>query len=237
MPVNDDIRAEKKKFKNMDSKERVQYIWDYYKIPIIAGLLAFIFIFFLVRDIISNNRETHLYACLINSNYAYDTDTNLINEYVNYADIDTEAEQLTLDFSMRIDLDAADQMSMAYQQKVMALFAAKEIDVMIGDEPIINSYAEVEAFRDLSELLPTDLAEELKEKGYSYYTITDADGTDIPFGIYMEHCGRFLSDGSMGTYPTDVTPVFTIAVDAPHPENAIEFLRFLISKDSSEPAK
>ena len=38
MPVNDDIRAEKSKFKNMTVKEKLRYIWDYYRIPIIIGI-------------------------------------------------------------------------------------------------------------------------------------------------------------------------------------------------------
>ena len=228
MPVNDDIRAEKSKFKNMTVKEKLRYIWDYYRIPIIIGIIGVVFIFTLVKDIISNNRETYLSACILNSNYTYETDTTLVNEYVNYSGVDTEAMQLNIDFSMHIDLNAADQMSLAYQQKVMALFAAKEIDVMVGDQNIIDSYASAEAFCNLTELLPADLAAELEQKGYTYYTATYENGSTVPVGLYMDSCVRLKNDD---TYKDGVHPIFTISANAPHPEHAIEFLRFLISRD------
>lgn len=231
MPINDDIRAEKKKLKNMSMKEKLQYIWDYYRIPILVISLGMIMAIFIIKDVISNNRPTHLYACMLNSNYSYDNDTELINEYINYADIDTQAEQLILDFSMQIHLDDADQMSLAYQQKIMALFAADELDVLVGDEQIVKSYAEADGFANLEEFLPDDLKSELAEKGYSYYHYTSEDGGSVPIGLYMDSCKRLQEDGTMGTYPEDSRPIFTIAWNTPHPENSIEFLRFLISKD------
>ena len=228
MPVNDDIRAENSKLKNMTAKEKLLYIWDYYKLPIILGIVFVVFVFFLVKDLISNNRETYLTACILNSNYTYETDSSLVNEYVNFSGVDTEAMQLNMDFSMHIDLNAADQMSLAYQQKIMALFAAKEIDVMVGDQNIIHSYANAEAFCNLTELLPADLATELEQKGYTYYTATYEDGTTAPVGLYMENCTRLKNDD---TYPNSVRPIFAISANAPHPERAIEFLQFLISLD------
>ena len=231
MPVIDDIKQETKKFKNMNFKEKSQYIWDYYKIPIISGIVLILFAVFIIRDIRDNSRETYLSACMLNSNHIYDDDTTLITEYTNYADIDTEAVQLNIDFSMRIDLDNADQMSMAYQQKIMALFAAEELDVMVGDEAIISTYADAYAFADLNEVLPADVKAELEEKGYTYYMSKLEDGTTAPVGIYMEQCKRFKDDGANGTYAADANPIYTIAYSAPHPEHAIEYLEFLISRD------
>lgn len=231
MPVIDDINAEKKKFKDMNFKGKAQYIWDYYRVPIIvvAGIL-FLSIF-IIKDIISNNRETYLNACMINTNYIYDTETTLINDYINYAGVDTDAMQLNIDYSMKIDLEGGDQMSLAYQQKIMALFAANELDLMIADNNLIDSYASADAFANIEEFLPDDLKAELEEKGFSYYTAKTEDGSTIPVGVCLENCKRFEMDGTAGTYAEDVMPVYAVVYNAPHPEHAIEYLRFLISEN------
>lgn len=231
MPLSDDIKQENKKFKFMTPKEKARYIWDYYKFPIIIVIVATLIITSITRDVIRNSRETYLHACMINSNYYYDTESTLLNEYKNYSGVDTDAMQLVLDFSMHIHLEEDDPTSAAYQQKIMALFSANDLDVMVGDEGFMQPYAESEAFLNIEEVLPADLKEELEQKGFTYYTATTEDGNTVSAGIRLDHCQRFEEDGSLGTYTEDVRPIFAITHNTQRIDHAIEYLRFLISKN------
>ena len=242
MPVIDEIREEQKKFKTMTPKEKAGYIWDYYKIHIIAGILLIVLASLFIKDIRKNSLPVHLNACIVNSNFTYDTDTVLPTAYVNYADIDTDKENYYIDYSMHISPESFDQTGLAYQQKLMALFSSAELDILIADKPLIESFADVDAYANLDELLPEDLKQELEEKGYTYYiypnedTPEDADAIveniePAPLGIYMKNCTRMNEDGEFGTYFPESEPIFAIAVNTTRPEQSIEFLRFLISMD------
>jgi hypothetical protein len=117
MPVIDEIREEQKKFKTMTPKEKVGYIWDYYKIHIIVGIFLIVFGAMLARDVYKNSLPMHLNACIVNSNFTYDTDATIPISYVNYADIDTDKENYMIDYSMHIIPENFDQVGLAYQQK------------------------------------------------------------------------------------------------------------------------
>lgn len=229
MPVIDEIREEQKKFKHMTPKEKAGYIWDYYKIHIIVGIFLLIFAAMLIRDVRKNSLPIHLNACIVNSNFTYDTEATIPTAYVNYADIDTDKENYYIDYSMHIVPENFDQVGLAYQQKLMALFSSAELDVLMADKPLIESFADVDAYANLEELLPADLKQELEEKGYTYFTYPNEE--PIPVGIYMENCTRMNQDGEFGTYFPESEPIFTIAINTERPDYAIEFLRFLISMD------
>lgn len=242
MPVIDEIREEQKKFKSMTPKEKAGYIWDYYKIHIIVGIFLIIFASMLIKDVYKNNMPIRLYACVVNSNFTYDTESDIPTAYVNYAEIDTKKENYMIDYSMHIVPENFDQVGLAYQQKLMALFSSNDIDVLMADKPLIESFADVEAFADLNEILPTDLKQELEAKGYTYYiypneeTVSDAEAIaenrePQALGIYLKDCTRIREDGDFGTYFAESEPVFTIAINTERLDSAIEFLRFLISKD------
>lgn len=242
MPVIDEIREEQKKFKNMTLKEKAGYIWDYYKIHIIVSIFLIIFAVMMTRDIYRNSMPVHLNAIVVNSNFTYDSEASLPIAYVNYADIDTKKENYMIDYSMHIIPENFDQTGLAYQQKIMAMFASNELDIMIADRPLIESFADVDAYVNLEEFLPDDLKQELEDKGYTYYTypneqtVSDANAIaenrePAPVGIHMKNCTRMNEDGDFGTYFEESDPIFTIAINSERRENAIEFLRFLISQD------
>jgi hypothetical protein len=231
MQVIDNLKKEQKKIKDFSFAGKCSYIWDYYKVPIIASVIVILFAVLLIKDVVLNSRPTYLYTCILNSNYTYETDTTIPIEYTNYAAIDTEAQILTFDYSMHIDPEGFDQSAIGYQQKLLALLSSNEVDVIIGNEEIIENYAKVGAYTNLQELLPDDLAQELEEKGYTYYTYRNEDGQTVPVGINMETCTRFHEDGELGTYAEGDNPIFTIILDSKQSAHALEFLRFLISKD------
>ena len=232
MSVNEEIKQEHKKLKFMTAQEKIQYIWEYYHLHIIITIVGVVFLVFFIHDIIENNKPVHLNACLVNTNGTTQTASTLLDDYIEYAKIDTEKESAAIDMTMRIDLESMDQVSVAYQQKIMALLSSEGLDVLAADEELIEKFGEMEAFLDLDAVLPDDLKKELNEKGYEFFSCKLESGETQTVGIYIENSRRLALDGDYGAYDASCKPVFSIPATTIRLEQALEFLRFLISQDS-----
>ena len=61
------VKKEREKIKNQKGlKGKLSYIWDYYKVPILAIVIGIAAIVSIVRAIISNNYNTSLYVSYVN---------------------------------------------------------------------------------------------------------------------------------------------------------------------------
>ena len=60
MAIKDEIKQESIKLKDMPPKKKAEYIWEYYKIPIIGVIAAIIFIVTFTRDYRINKRPYFL---------------------------------------------------------------------------------------------------------------------------------------------------------------------------------
>lgn len=230
MAITDEIKQETKKMKDMPFKGKVAYIWEYYKIPIIGTIAGIIFLSVFIHDWMNNNKPVYLHALFINSNFIYEDTSTIEEDYVSKEGIDLEENNLYIDFSMQMLDDGYDQLTLGNQQKIMALYASGELDSVLGPEDVIKTYAEVDAYADLTTLLPDDLKQTLADKGYEYYYYS-SEGTTRTIGVYMDNCEYLNMQGIEGTFP-DVEepgkrPVFTIAVNAKNPAHAVELLRML----------
>lgn len=239
MALRDEIKKENIKLKDMPPKKKAEYIWEYYKIPIIAVIAAIIFIVTFTRDYRINKRPYFLDAIVINSDIAYAADNYLLNDYIKYAGVDTKTYNIAVDTSIYIDEEKFDQMTMANSQKVMALFAAGELDVVLGPDSIMDSYGKMEAFMDLSEVLDEERIKELEDKGCEIYYTTvyedDENGTPrpvrtYPAGVYLDDSG-YLASIEGGVFKTaqesGKRPVFAIAARSQRVENSLKFLAML----------
>ena len=237
MAIKDEIRKENIKIKDMPLKKKISYIRDYYKFPIIGGIAALIFLVTFVRDYRQNNRPKYLDAILINSDLAYSYDESLKEDFIKYAGVDTETYNLVIDSSITISEDSYDQMTMANMQKVVAMYTAGELDVVIGPEPIMDEYGAMGAHMDLSGILTDELKKKLADKGYDiFYTTeyeedengeTKAIGT-YPAGVYIGSSEYLAGLGSSGAYAAQIEagkkPVFTITATCTRTDNALQLL-------------
>lgn len=250
MAVSDEIKEQKSKFKNMTGREKASYIWDYYKIHIIAGLIIIIFGSVLIRDIRENNKPTYLYAVFINSNFAVDTSNTLEDDYIRCMDIDTDKEHAYFSYDINFSDNYFDTTFIAYQQKLVALYEAKDLDIVVGPVGIMETSADCNGYGNLEELLPSDLLDELTEKGYEFYTYSGRKYTDeeksfmdeedlkelenfTPYvaGIYLDTCPYLNNMGEYGAYnmASDESgrPILTIPESTQRLEHAIDFVRFI----------
>jgi len=151
MPVMDEFREEREALKHGTFKEKMQYFWDYYKWHVIVTVAVIAFGASLIYQIVTR-KDTALYAAVING-IELDANGEYAQGFAEYAGIDQENYEVILDASMRIDLDALDQTTIASSQKLVAYIAGKDIDIFITDSQIMEQYANSDTFHDLREFL------------------------------------------------------------------------------------
>lgn len=248
MSINDEIKKQTHKLKDMTIKGKVTYIWDYYKFWIIGAVVAVIVIVSVTKSIISNSRPIYLNAILINSNLEYDKSVALDQEFAKEVDVNLDEYQMPIDVSMSFSMEGTyTQMDMAFQTKLVGAYSTGELDVVMGPVEIMAGAANVDAYGNLDEMLPKDLIDYLKDREYEFYYMkpvkevkegTGLDGSDEVVygeeyfaGIYLDNCSYLNNLGENGVYnpPEDEKDrvIFTIPANTKRLEHSIEFLKFI----------
>lgn len=202
--------TEKEKLKNMTFKEKLEYIWDYYHIHIISGVIIIIMSFSLLNALVFNP-PADIYAGVVFYNEYLDSTISdkLIYEfdetYVNPEDnlnlfittLDTTTENMEL--------------TVANQQKYVLMLAAKEIDVMVTNPETFEELKIQPSFINLEEVFPKD---EL-EKYNVIYSDVSIDGEKIEPYI----CGIEKDGYTMG-----------IVINTPRLEHSKEAFLFMLER-------
>ncbi len=233
---------EEKKFSELSGNKKVAYIWDYYKWWFIGGIIAAILLTVFIKDYRENSKPMYLYVEMLNTYFGYDKTNTLYDDFAREAGIDTDKERLMIGTETTLSVDNYDTTMLAFQQRIVASYAAGELDVVIGPKDIIEGPANCDSYANFEDIIPKDLMDELKDRDYELYTfdpgadeIVDYEGEDLtPYcaGVYLDNCSYLNNMGEHGAYPVAETEddriVFTIAANSKHTDHAVEFLRFLV---------
>ena len=226
MALQDEIKQEQKKVKDMPLKGKIKYFWDYYKIHTIVGILLIIGIVVFVRDFVKSSRPMYLDAIMINTILDYEDPQDIGDDFAKYANVDTEEYNLVIETGASISMEFNDEMSMATAQKIMALFQAGTIDVLIGPEEIADYYAVSDAYGNIYTYLSAEQIATLEENGYPiYYGVCET--AVVPAGFYIGQSDYLQNKSEFGTFMEDANPVFAFAFCNANPESTIEFLSML----------
>lgn len=230
MALQDEIKQEQKKVKDMPLKGKIKYFWDYYKIHTIVGILVIIGIVVFVRDFVKSSRPMYLDAIMINTILDYEDPQDIGDDFAKYANVDTEKYNLVIETGASISMEFNDEMSMATAQKIMALFQAGTIDVLVGPEEIADYYAVSDAYGNIYTYLSAEQIATLEENGYPiYYGVCET--AVVPAGFYIGRSDYLQNKSEHGTFMEDANPVFAITFCNEHPEATIEFLSMLTGID------
>jgi len=183
--VMEEIKEQQKKaFRTMNTKEKLAYFWDYYKIHTIVA----VFVIVLVVSFISSYRSSKpyaFYATLLNAETtAENHDTSVIwaQEFQEYAGIDPDAYQVNIDTTIAISPDGGDQYEIANRQKMTAMMHMGDIHAILADTETFEDYARLAYFYDLTAVFTE---EELAPYAELLY-YTDAAAFDEDTGDTLE---------------------------------------------------
>ena len=189
MAVWDDIKKQHKKVRKKGFKAMASYFWDYYKVPTAVIIIIALFSFYLIRDMASN-LPYGFYAMMINSTMHPDGEV-IGEDFAGYAGIDTSSYNVLIDTNQTLSTSSYNTYDVSTQERIMAITAAGDLDVMIADQSVFEQYARNSYMTDLRELMSED---ELKKyEGFIYY-VDGAIIKAIEDGTYEQASSESTAD-------------------------------------------
>lgn len=129
-------------FQKLTKKEKVEHIWEYYRYHIIGGVLGVFMLGSLLIQVFGPQPPEPAASVVVMGIYAHDEDkVNQLKQAMKDIVQTEEGGQVELTMH-QVDWDSSSPMDMAMNQKLMIMFEAKEIDVMIIEESRFDLYVD-----------------------------------------------------------------------------------------------
>ncbi len=186
MTLKQEAREEREKLKHMSWKDRIWYIWEYYKFHMLFLFIAMMILWIIGTSLYRQSFSTRLSIAVINDRSGGNSSTDPLmaglREALNCGkkDIIEINEGLFLDTNE----ETMSQYSYASMAKIAALVSGGMLDIMISDEATIRHYESVDAYMDFSRLLPETLYSQLEDQ---LLYAEAGDGQKIPIAVSLEN--------------------------------------------------
>lgn len=209
------LQSEKEKLRGLNRRQKLQYFWDYYKLPIGAVLLAAaMLIYTLCYN--AGPGKIDLNAVLVN---AREGDSTLFSQALQaggwkspQVSVDT-----TLTYTNAAELAEED---VATIQVLFAQFTMGDMDLFAANPEVFQRYTDQDGFENLGLLLPQQLQQDHPERLIRY---TTEDGQEKIGGILLES-GSPLHTGGYYSGPVAVG----IVSRCEHLDEALAVIEFLL---------
>lgn len=219
MTWRNSLRQDRETLKRLEPKARIQFIWDYYRLPIIAAAVGLALLITAVGLNLGRG-EVAMYAVFVNTDQTgLEPDAALLDAVLEEAGTDMGKKHIDITANLYLGQDGT------YDGETImvlaALFGISDLDLFAADEPVFRRYADQNAFADLSKLIEPELLGEHERDLYYYDT---EDGQRVLGGIVL-HPGSVLHRA--GYYHADV--VIGAAINGENLDEAIQFIRALLA--------
>ena len=210
-------KADREALKKLSGQEKWLFIWDYYRIPLIAlGCVMILTAITLLTN--AGREEVALYAVFVNSDRNLEEpDSTQLDALAERAGIPMEGRTVDVTANLTLGQNLNEAYDAQTVQVLGALFGISDLDLFAADQAVFERYAQQDAFADLSVLIDRELL-----AGADLYTYT-LEGKTVTGGIVL-HSGSALHEA--GYYHGDV--IVGAAVNAEHLEEAVAVLRQLL---------
>ena len=177
--------ANRAAFKKMNLPQKAEYIFTYYKFPIIAAVIA---IFFLSNAIYLQitRKETALYCSLVNVTVDGQLANRLTVGFLESMDIDPDKNDVSYS---ELNLSGGGQYAYSSRVKLMATIESQMLDVVLMDREAYDMLSANGYLLPLSELLSPDagLAAELAPYLTENTVIVEDNQSDVERGTADEY--------------------------------------------------
>ncbi|MHB8128691.1 MAG: hypothetical protein ACYDEX_06825 [Mobilitalea sp.] len=213
--------TEKEKLKDMSTRNKLSYLWEYYKIHALITIVVISVLSYIIHSVLTPNVETQLYAAMVNNTIS----PEILEEYqANFAkqlQLDPETESVELNTSFMVSSN--NEYSMSMKEVLGTYVAAQQVDIMIAPQSVFEGYAYYGFMEKLSDQLPTDVYSSLTDNFY----ITDLED-DTEKNVY----GIFLTDTKLYKNNADNSDPYVLGIiaNSKHKANAVEFIRYLFNE-------
>ena len=203
--------------KKLSGRDKWLFVWDYYRIPLIAAACVMILTAITVLTN-AGREEVALYAVFVNTDVSLEEpDASTLNDLAEAAGIPMEGKTVDLTANLTLGQTYSEAADAQTVQVLAALFGISDLDLFAADQAVFERYAQQDAFADLSVLIDRELL-----AGADLYTYS-VEGKTVTGGIVL-HPGSVLHRA--GYYHGDV--IVGAAINAEHLEEAVAMLRAML---------
>lgn len=216
--IKTQLKRDWQTIKALKGGERWEYIWDYYKIPIIVIL----FILFAVGYTVSTNLtrgKINMYAIFVNS---YPAESSAcMEEILSDAGFDMDTYDIAVECNYTVHLGEGADSDTTTLQVLAAQFLIGDLDLFVADQPVFDMYTQQGGFENVGILLSPELKEKYAD---DLYLVETENGDSYIGGVWLRK-GSALHEA--GYYSEDV--IAGIASQAQNLEEAFAVLSGLLA--------
>ncbi len=250
MPVMDEFREERDSIKNAGFKAKWQYFQDYYMWYVIGGLAIFLFLFIIIKDMVTA-KDWCFYGFFLNTYSTSEADGAFLQDFAEYAGLDLDKYDAGIDDTLIVDADPYAETSMNSASKLTAHMIAADVDFIASNATVFERYATTDNFFDVTAILSeeqlkkysayfyyVDMTElRAREEALSNQTLDDyvapvydhhsPEGMKEPVavGIYIGHSQKLTESYQF----TEEDVVIGIPVNTKHLETSLAFIDYLLN--------
>lgn len=207
----------KEKFKTLSTKKKVEFIYDYYKLPIIAVLLGIIILSYTVYSI-ATKQDTYCNITYYGSN-AGSEELSTIKDTLNERILSDNKKSTIFIESIFVSPDSNYGDDPASTQAFAVKLAANEIDILLINKNYFNYFASQDMLLDLNSLTGFD---SLSLSENDLIMAKDYSGNEKLYGIKINNL-NLLKDA---IFDLDNT-VLAIAISSQRNEQVLQVLKEL----------
>ena len=220
MKLNEQLRKDREQFSKLpDRQSRIHFLWDYYKVPIIAAAsIVLLFLFILSTNL--KRSDVSLYAVLINNDsLLVECDDTVFDRLIEDSGLNLKGKSADINDRFFLSMENNDNEDAETLQVLSAMFALDEIDLFVADKEHFDLFGQESAFNDLSAVIPLELQQKHEDMLYRY---KNSSGNTILGGIILKE-GSPLHEA--GYYHNEV--ILGMAANCGNPEAAEAVIKML----------
>lgn len=209
----------KPKFKEMNTKKKIEYIWDYYKVIILCSIFAIYAIGSAIYNHVTE-KECLLKLIMINGNIPYDG-AIFADDFLQEQDLKPDTQEIVVS-SIGLGLtNETYQEDFNTTQALIVRLTSGNIDIMSAPSDIYKDYAKEGYYSNLNDIFtPDELA---RYEDLLVFTTDSVTNETYPCGFDLSN-SRWID--KYGYYSGDCQ--FGIIYNCTHTELAKEFLLFIL---------
>lgn len=220
MKLKERLSADRKIYASLSKEDRKLFIWDYYKIHILA--VASTVLLLIALTTWAEKKDIAMYAVFVNSDAGVvQTQPERLDTLLAAGGVDMEGKTIDITADLTLGTDYNNDTDGQTIQILAAMFGISGLDVFAAEQETFDRYAVQDAFADLSLFLEPVLYE---KSGCMPYWYTGSDGREILGGIVLKP-GSLLHE--TGYYHTDT--IIGVAANAQNLEEAVAFVKALLA--------
>ena len=221
MNLTKQIAKDKEQFEKLpDKKSRITFIWDYYKVPIIAAFTLLCFLAVIISTNLKRS-DVSVYAVLINSDSLIaECDDTVFDELFKETDLDLKGRHADINDRFFLGMKDNDSEDAETLQVLSAMFSLDEIDIYVADREHFDLFCKEGAFEDLGSIIPEETQKKNENMLYRY---EESSGKTTIAGIILKEDSPLHK---AGYYHNEV--ILGMAVNCGHKTETSALIELLI---------